>query len=315
MTSSITATNSTVATAHVERLARVGVNSSNIDRLADFYCRAFDCAIEDRQRHSGSEMGRLMGVRGGAQSLRLRLGVTTLELLQFDEPGRPYRTDFSASDSDFQHFAIVVADMDDAYGRLGQVSGWTALSTAGPQQLPASSGGVRAFKFRDPDGHPLELLSFPAERAPAPWKEHDPKRMFLGIDHSAIAVAQLERAIQYYENLGLRVSTRAVNQGVEQQRLDGISDAIVDVIGLALQVPTPHVELLHYREKAARAGPSLKAHDMPASRLIFQAAASAVHDAGIKNPELLQDPDGHFIQIVHNGQTLTHDHNAGNGAR
>jgi hypothetical protein len=50
----------------------------------------------------------------------------------------------------------------------------------------------------------LELLSFAADRVPAQWDNHDPNLMFLGIDHSAIAVAETDRALQYYENIGLR---------------------------------------------------------------------------------------------------------------
>lgn len=36
-------------------------------------------------------------------------------------------------------------------------------------RLPESSGGVTAFKFRDPDGHPLELLAFPDGKVPSRW--------------------------------------------------------------------------------------------------------------------------------------------------
>ncbi len=42
---------------------------------------------------------------------------------------------------------------------------------AGPERLPARSGGVSAFKFRDPDGHPLELLAFPPEAVPPIWRD------------------------------------------------------------------------------------------------------------------------------------------------
>ena len=35
---------------------------------------------------------------------------------------------------------------------------FTTISRNGPEALP---GGVVAFKFRGPDGHPLELIQFP----------------------------------------------------------------------------------------------------------------------------------------------------------
>ena len=50
------------------------------------------------------------------------------------------------------------------YARLSAHAGWTTISTDGPQLLPASSGGVTAYKFRDPEGHPLELIAFPPGR-------------------------------------------------------------------------------------------------------------------------------------------------------
>ena len=46
--------------------------------------------------------------------------------------------------------------------------------------------------------------------------------MFLGIDHSAIAVSDSARSIAFYEALGLRVAARALNSGHEQARLDGV---------------------------------------------------------------------------------------------
>ncbi len=235
-----------------------------------------------------------MGVRGGADCVVLHLGCSEIEMCQFDEPGRPYPPDLSPYDSQFQHFAIVVADMDRAFERLSQSTGWSAISTGGPQRLPENSGGVTAFKFRDPDGHPLELLSFPVGRIPASWHGSDPRRLFLGVDHSAISVADTERSVDYYTDLGLRVAAKTLNQGPEQQRLDGVPNPIVDVIALDPPQATPHVELLCYRGPATHGRSQIRSNDLAASRLIFQAVM------GADEPEaLLQDPDGHFIQTAH----------------
>jgi hypothetical protein len=81
-------------------------------------------------------------------------------------PGR-YRCD----DLRFKHIAIVVADMESAYLRLRACQGWTAITRPAPQRLPANSGGVTASKFRDPEGHPLELLAFPPNNMPSRWRE------------------------------------------------------------------------------------------------------------------------------------------------
>jgi catechol 2,3-dioxygenase-like lactoylglutathione lyase family enzyme len=90
-----------------------------------------------------------------ANAVRMRIGQEDLVLVQFDPAGREYPAGSRSNDLWFQHLAIVVSDMDRAYARLRSSDGWQPISADGPVILPASSGGVRAFKFRDPDGHPL----------------------------------------------------------------------------------------------------------------------------------------------------------------
>jgi hypothetical protein len=59
--------------------------------------------------------------------------------------------------------------MDAAYRRLREHK--VQHASPAPQRLPdwnPNAGGIRAFYFRDPDGHPLEVLSFrPFPRARA----------------------------------------------------------------------------------------------------------------------------------------------------
>ena len=88
----------------------------------------------------------------------------------------------------FQHIAIVVSDMDKAYDRLHRIK-VKAISTE-PQQIPKwnkAAAGIRAFYFRDPDNHPLELIYFPPGKADGRWQEKDAD-LFMGNDHTAIAV-------------------------------------------------------------------------------------------------------------------------------
>ena len=110
------------------------------------------------------------------------------------------------------------------------------ISTEGPETLPASSGGVRAFKFRDPDGHPLELLWLPPGRGRPEWHERaraaPSDEPFLGIDHSALAVSSTRRSLAFYRSLGLHIADRSVNGGPAQSRLDGVAAARVRVTGL-----------------------------------------------------------------------------------
>jgi len=156
--------------------------------------------------------------------------------------------------------------------------------------LPPSSGGVDAFKFRDPDGHPLELLAFPNEKTPAYWQQRPNDELFLGIDHSAIGVADSRRSITFYQALGLRLAARSHNGGVAQQRLDDVSRPQVEVTALAPPRATPHVELLCYGSVKHERTPCLRYNDVAATRLIFEAREGL--------SENLVDPDGHHLMIV-----------------
>jgi catechol 2,3-dioxygenase-like lactoylglutathione lyase family enzyme len=176
---------------------------------------------------------------------------------------------------------------------LSQTAGWTAISIGGPQQLPENDGGVTAFKFRDPDGHPLEFLQFAAGKTPAHWRNTIGKGIHLGIDHSALSVADTTRSVHFYESLGLAPSSRSLNQGIEQEHLDGLPVSIVDVISLTPHSPTPHVELLHYHTRSRATREALRSHDGAATRLVFVGREFASNEAN----RLIQDPDGHFVQF------------------
>ena len=117
-------------------------------------------------------------------------------------PAGPIHACSSPDDTAFQHFAIVVSDMDLALAQLRGAPGWTPISIGGPQRLPQRSGGVTAFKFQDPDGHPLELLAFPEHAVPPHWTERSAYGIFLGIDHSAISVRDTAISTAFYQSLG-----------------------------------------------------------------------------------------------------------------
>jgi catechol 2,3-dioxygenase-like lactoylglutathione lyase family enzyme len=257
--------------AEIGRLARFFLVATAADRLAGFYERALGFHRLGEKRLSGAAFEYLMGVEGDATSITLGLGREIVELVQFDRPGQAYPEGSSSSDLIFQHFAIVVVDMDAAYRRLSGVAGWTAISSAGPQRLPETSGGVTAFKFRDPDGHPLELLAFPPGKAPPHWQGGIASDPYLGLDHSAISVFDSGRSIAFYHGLGLTIFARSLNQGPEQARLDSLQEPLVEVTALAPPQATPHVELLRYRGVAEGRGIAVANNDVAATRLVFEA--------------------------------------------
>lgn len=278
--------------AAVPALTRFGLNSPNARRLVKFYEQALGAKLELRERLEPNCFKHWAQVQGGERSV-LSLGDSTVDLLEFDHPGRPYPPELSPRDSEFQHLGIVVSDMQQAMQRLSSTAGWTAISIDGPQRLPAHVGGVTAFKFRDPDGHPLEFLQFAAEKMPAHWREIPRVGIHLGIDHSALSVRNATRSVDFYEALGLTMTHRTLNQGIEQERLDGVQAPVVDVISLTAHTSTPHVELLHYHTGTRAPQESMRSHDTAATRLVFVSRDGEIHNAD----RLIQDPDGHFLQF------------------
>lgn len=279
-------------------VAQISLTTPDAGHLAGFFEHAFGFSRLETKHLSGSNFELLMGVEGGAKSIILRLGDSIIELLEFDRAGQPYPQGTSSSDLIFQHFAIVVADMDQAYGRLSALSGWTAISSAGPQRLPETSGGVTAFKFRDPDGHPLEILAFPDGRRPERWQSRSDRDLFLGIDHSAIGVSDSAQSIAFYEGLGFRVAARSLNHGIEQECLDAVKSACVEVTALESQQATPHIELLCYQSIRHDRSPALHNNDVAATRLVLGAVWPSSDDESTAHPWSMTDPDGHHLMIV-----------------
>lgn len=165
-------------------------------------------------------------------------------------------------------------------------------------RLPESSGGVTAFKFRDPDGHPLELAAFPDGKVPSRWGAQPDAELCLGIDHSAICVSDSERSIAFYEGLGLRISVRSLNQGPEQARLDGLRNPSVEVTALSPNRRSPHVELLCYQPGMSQPCIVPGSADVAATRLMFEVDAAASGQPGAILPRRILDPDGHRLVVM-----------------
>lgn len=225
----------------------------------------------------------LLGLAGGGTRWSLRLGRSRLRIDQYAHPGRPYPADEDAAALCFQHFALVSDDVDAAWTHALAV-GALPISCDGPVVLPASAGGVIAVKFRDPEGHPLELIRFP-DRARPDWQG----RGILGIDHSAIVVADADRSRAFYRGQGLTSSEATLNHGPTQVALDALADVQVDVMPMRPADQEPHIELLHYRMPHRDTGRPWTVEDVAATRIVWRGGA----------PALLRDPDGHILQVDH----------------
>ena len=278
------------------RISGFGLTSPDADRLTEFYATAFGARHVSSERVTGAQFERQMGVRGGALRHTLRLGREAVDIVQFDRPGRPYPHPLSPGDTAFQHFALVVSDMDLGLARLQGVPGWTPISSGGPQHLPQRSGGVSAFKFQDPDGHPLELLAFPEHAVPPNWKERSAYGIFLGIDHSAISVRDTAISTAFYQSLGFTVTAQTFNHGVEQANLDGVPSPQVEITALSLAARTPHLELLCYRVGVHLPRQVSASNDVAATRITLATGGPGSDIDAARR--LVVDPDGHHLLLV-----------------
>jgi catechol 2,3-dioxygenase-like lactoylglutathione lyase family enzyme len=270
----------------------VGMTVSDLDRSLDFFTKVLDFSIVHQGRRGENE---------AARTALLQLGDERLELIEYVSPGRPIPRDSASNDRWFQHVAIIVRDMDAAYARLRQTR--IRHVSPSPQRLPdwnKDAGGIRAFYFLDPDGHPLEILHFPPGKGDPKW-HRSTQNLFLGIDHTAIVVADTRASLKFYrDTLGLRIVGTSNNYGLEQERLN-------NVVGAGLQITTlrgasgPGIELLEYTQpKNGRAIPAdtrpndlwhwfvrIDTDERDSVRVACPAPAS----------RLTSDPDGHRLLV------------------
>ncbi|MEW6683358.1 MAG: VOC family protein [Nitrospirota bacterium] len=308
----------------VESVAAVGMTVAEMDRSIAFYSDVLSFEKISDVEVTGEAYERLQGVFGlRMRVVRMKLGDESIELTEYLAPkGRPIPADSRSNDRWFQHVAIIVSDMDRAYRRLREHR--IQHASSGPQRLPdwnKNAGGIQAFYFKDPDGHHLEILHFPAGKGDPKW--HRPsEKLFLGIDHTAIVVADTERSLAFYRDaLGMRVVGESENYGTEQEHLNNVFGARLRIT--ALRAATgPGIEFLEYlaprdgRPIPADARANDLAHwqiqiatrdaDAAAGRLrggksaFVSPGVVTVSDGavGFSKGVLVRDPDGHAVVLV-----------------
>jgi len=252
----------------------------------------------------------------------MRLGDEVVELTEYLAPkGRPIPVDSRSNDRWFQHVAVIVSDMDKAYCWLRQNK--VEHASSGPQRLPdwnKNAGGISAFYFKAPDGHPVEVLQFPPDKGPEKW--HRPtEKLFLGIDHTAIVVWDTDASLRFYRDLlGMRVVGESENYGTEQEHLNNVFGARLRITALR-GAGGPGIELLEYlAPRNGRPFPAderandivhrqtiLLTRDADAvSRQLSKAMVNFVSSGVVGNQKkqlgfnkafLVRDPDGHAILI------------------
>lgn len=302
----------------------IGLTVSDLDRSVAFYSKVLTFEKVAEFEVDGEAYEHLQGVFGlRARTARMRLGDEFIELTEYLSPkGRPAPIDARSNDRWFQHVAIIVKDMGRAYQWLRQHK--VQHASSGPQRLPdwnRNAGGIQAFYFRDPDGHPLEVLAFPADKGNPKW--HQPTdKLFLGIDHTAIVISDTEASIRFYRDvLGLEAVGESENYGPEQERLNNVFGARLRITAMRagsgpgvefLEYLAPgdgrpyppeakSNDLIHWQTRFSGTGVEQAARDLRKSRAAFISTGEVElpdTKAGFRKSVVVRDPDGHAVQII-----------------
>jgi catechol 2,3-dioxygenase-like lactoylglutathione lyase family enzyme len=309
------------ASASVQSVEAVGMTVSNMERSIAFYVNVLSFKKVSDSEVTGDAYEHLKGVFGvRMRVVRMQLGGEFIELTQYLAPaGRPLPVDSRSNDRWFQHIAIITSDMQRAYSWLREHN--VQHASPSPQRLPdwnKNAGGIEAFYFKDPDGHPLELLQFPDGKGDAKWHRSS-SELFLGIDHTAIVVADSAASLAFYRDLlGFHIAGESENYGIEQERLNNVFGAHLHITSLR-SAGGPGIELLEYLSpRDGRAyPPDEHANDIVhwqtqlrtdaaerAAALLRDSHVSFVSSGVVTIAEqpakafLVRDPDGHAVELV-----------------
>lgn len=301
--------------AGVREVGAIGLTVGDLGRALPFYTNTLPFELVSASATGGKEDDDLLGLsKVKLRVATLKLGDERITLTEhLGKKGRPIPSDSRSNDRWFQHIAIVVSDMDKAYTRLLEHK-VTHVSTA-PQTLPEwnkDAGGIKAFYFRDPEDHVLEVIWFPPGKGNPKWQQFSDK-LFLGIDHTAIVVRDTDKSLAFYrDQLGFKVAGGAHNYGPEQEHLNQVFGARLRITALKAE-RGPGIEFLEYL--APPGGRDLPA-DAKANDLVFWNTQLLMDDVsqqvnvlrqhGVKFVsrqsanslvQIVRDPDAHALQL------------------
>jgi catechol 2,3-dioxygenase-like lactoylglutathione lyase family enzyme len=319
------------AGAAVREVGPIGLTVGELDRALDFYTKDLPFELVAQTEARGAAYDQWVGLKGvHLRVAKLRLGDEFITLTEHRaRKGRPIPADSRSFDHWFQHIAIVVRDMDAAYAHLRRHN-VKHVSTL-PQTLPdwnRAAGGIKAFYFRDPEDHVLEIIWFPPGKGDPKWQRlarsggETSASLFLGIDHTAIVVSETDKSLAFYRDvLGLRVAGESENHGVEQEYLNQVFGARLRITALRA-ARGPGIEFLEYiTPPGGRLLPAeAKANDLvfwhtqiigdetgqlraklqgQGARFVSTATVSLREDSPFGGRGfIVRDPDGHALQFI-----------------
>jgi catechol 2,3-dioxygenase-like lactoylglutathione lyase family enzyme len=308
----------------IESVGAIGITVGDLQRSVGFYSDVLTFERVSEEAQGGDDLGQLQGLWSPkARVARLRIGDESIELTEYESPkGRPFPANSHSNDRWFQHIAIIVSDMEKAHAWLHEKM--VRHASKDPQRLPdwnRNAAGIKAFYFRDPDGHFLEVLEFPPDKGNPKWHQRTDK-LFLGIDHTAIVVANTEASLRFYrDTLGFRVVGDSENYGMEQADLNNVPGAHLRIT--SLRAPAgPAIEfleylnprdgrvfppdaqtndLLHWQTTLVSPDVSTLARELRAGEARFVSSGvfrSADHRSETRRPFIVRDPDGHAMKVI-----------------
>jgi catechol 2,3-dioxygenase-like lactoylglutathione lyase family enzyme len=320
-----------VSQLQIKAVDSIGFTVRDVDASAEFFSKVLSFEIVSDVEVTGEDYEYLQGVFGlRMRVVRMRLGSEFIELTEYLAPrGRPVPVDSRSNDQWFQHIAIITSDMERAYQWLRKNK--VEHASTGPQRLPdwnKNAGGIKAFYFKDPDGHALEILQFPEGKGDEKWHRlarEDAGKLFLGIDHTAIVVRDTDASLKFYrDTLGMRIAGESENYGPEQELLNNVFGARLRITGLRAPYLNagPGIEFLEYlAPRDGRTTPAdQKANDLThwQTKLLTDDAEFATARLrenkfsfissglvqfaepvlGFKRSLLVRDPDAHVMQLI-----------------
>ena len=302
----------------------VGMTVADLEQSINFYSQVLSFQKISDTEVAGEDWEKLQGVFGlRMRVVQMQLGDEIISLMQYiTSEGRPIPVDSRSNDRWFQHIAIVVTDMDRAYEHVRQHK--VRQSSTNPRQLPEWNkklGGVKAFYFKDPDGHNLELIQFPPDKAADKWLQKTDK-LFLGIDHSAVAVKDAEASFPLYrDRLGMTLQLQAENYGTEFEHITGtfgsrvqvnsmspatgigfeLLEYIAPATGREMPIDTRANDLWHYQTVIAVSNLSELEQQLrtaPCSFISPGIVEMSAGDLSYSKALSIRDLDGHVLHLV-----------------
>jgi len=254
-----------------QRILSVAQTCQNSALHADWYCQALGFSLIKTEQYSGSWLKslfsdpRLKTLKSTLLALgRERLQLWEWELETTDQTAISEQSNKDSAASDwllnchgydlsFQHICIVSNDIKSAYAKAS-AAGSSSISSS-IQTLPQwniGAAGIQAVKFFDQQGHPLELLQFPPDKGDPRWHQEAEATNAshqLGLDHTAISISDTSQSLSFYVDLlGFSVAGGGLNHGIEQEQLDHVKDALVQITSLRPADQGMGVEFLNYQK-------------------------------------------------------------------